>query len=129
MPDRACTPGATDPRVAQANIDNTICVTGYTKTVRPPQHVTASIKRERMEAYGLAGPMSAYELDHLIPLELGGASASSANLWPEPWDGPAGARAKDQVENALRREVCAHRVALAVAQREIASDWRTVSSG
>jgi hypothetical protein len=126
LPDTACTPGATDPRVTQANIDTTICRAGYTKTVRPPEHVTAAIKRERMDAYGAGDAPSSYELDHLIPLELGGAPAAVANLWPEPLNGGDGAHTKDQVENALHRRVCAHVLSLAVAQREIATDWRTV---
>ena len=129
LPDPACTPGATDPRVTSANIDSTICAPGYTRTVRPPSHVTASIKHERMDAYRDIGPTSTYELDHLIPLELGGAPASSANLWPEPLQGPNNARTKDQVENDLHRAVCADRVELTVAQHEIATDWRTTRSG
>ena len=35
-------------------------------------------------AYGLTGSPSAYEYEHLIPLELGGATNSPRNLWPEP---------------------------------------------
>ena len=41
----------------------------------------------------------------LIPLELGGAS-TVANLWPEPWADPRGAHRKDDLENALSRQVC-----------------------
>jgi hypothetical protein len=85
--------------------------------------VTSAIKRERMRAYGLTGSPSLYELDHLIPLELGGAPSSVANLWPEPWAGPDGAHAKDAVENRLHAEVCARRQSLAEAQRRIVSEW------
>src|SRR4249920_1594275 len=95
LPDARCTPGATDPRVTQSNIARTICVPGYTKTVRPRVSMTTPIKRTQLVAYGDRGPLSSYELDHLIPLELGGAPASVANLWPEPWQGALGARAKD----------------------------------
>jgi hypothetical protein len=73
LPDPNCTPGATDPAVTQDNIDSTICVSGYTKTVRPPTSVTNPIKLERMQAYGFTDSKSNYELDHLIPLEVGGA--------------------------------------------------------
>jgi hypothetical protein len=127
MPDATCTPGATDPRVTQANVDTTICRSGYTASVRPPEHVTSSIKRERMDAYGATGRASAYELDHLIPLEIGGVPADVANLWPEPLAGGDGAHTKDQVENALHRQVCAHVLSLAAAQRAIATNWRAVS--
>ena len=79
----------------------------------------------QLAAYGQSGPLSAFELDHLIPLELGGAPAALANLWPEPWDGGLGARAKDKVENDLHARVCEHTLQLAAAQRAIATDWPT----
>ncbi|MDP9331882.1 MAG: hypothetical protein M3Q30_01025, partial [Actinomycetota bacterium] len=125
LPDARCTPGATDPRVTQANIATTICVAGYTKRVRPSTSVTTPIKRARLAAYGSSGPLSAFELDHLIPLELGGAPAAVANLWPEPWNGTQGARTKDHVENVLHARVCAKTMRLTIAQRAIATDWRT----
>jgi len=59
LPDPACTPGATDPRVTETTIDSTICVSGYTKRVRPPTRVTTPIKREQMRAYDLTGQLSA----------------------------------------------------------------------
>jgi hypothetical protein len=34
--DASCTPGAFDPDVTQSTIDQTICVSGWTATVRPP---------------------------------------------------------------------------------------------
>lgn len=126
LPDGSCTPGAVDPRVSPATESTTICKSGYTATVRPSVSVTEPIKREQMAAYGLTGqPLAAEELDHLIPLELGGAS-DVANLWPEPWNGDANAHMKDAVETYLNREVCRGTVQLAEAQREIATDWLTV---
>ena len=80
-----------------------------------------------MAAYGLEGqPLSAYELDHLISLELGGAPADVANLWPQPWAGDPNAHQKDAVETHLKREVCRGAVSLADAQRMIATDWFAV---
>ena len=124
LPDRLCTAGAVDPRVSQGNIANTICTGGYTATVRPPASVTEPIKRARMAAYGITAPLAEYELDHLIPLQLGGSS-TVANLWPEPRDGPRGAQRKDDLESSLRGQVCSGMVPLAVAQLAIASDWET----
>ena len=121
LPDHLCTEGAVDPRVTQGNIAATICRSGYTTTVRPPESVTEPIKVERMAAYGISAPLAMYELDHLIPLELGGAS--TANLWPEPLAGSRGAHRKDELENALRRQVCSGAVTLAVAQLAIAANW------
>lgn len=125
LPDHACTPGAIDPRVTQANIHQTICVPGYTRKVRPSVAVTGRIKTERMTAYGFRGAPGLYELDHLVSLELGGAPVDVKNLWPEPYAGVQGAHAKDVVENRLHAEVCAGTVPLAKAQAEIAGDWRT----
>jgi hypothetical protein len=42
------------------------------------------------------------ELDHLVPLELDGASVAE-NLWPEPFSGSQNAREKDQLENRMQR--------------------------
>src|SRR5262245_8041328 len=126
-PDPECTPGAVDPRVTQANVGQTICVRGYTRTVRPPVGVTTEIKRRMIRAYGAyAGTdLRSYELDHLINLSIGGAPADEANLWPEARNaqGPRGAEAKDAVELYLQRQVCASRMPLAEAQRAIATDW------
>lgn len=125
LPDRSCTPGAMDPRVTQANIASTICVSGYTATVRPSTTITNRIKIERLAAYGFTGPLSDYELDHLIPLELGGAPSDVANLFPEPWEGSEGARTKDATENYLHDQVCRGNIQLVDAQNAIATDWRT----
>jgi hypothetical protein len=127
LPDPACTPGAVDPRVAQDTIQQTICVSGYTRTVRPSEPVTERIKREQMRAYGLEGQrLGDYELDHLVPLELGGAPEDIANLWPEPWTGEGNAHEKDAVETYLHEQVCVGRMPLLEAQRAIATDWLRV---
>ena len=122
LPDPACTPGATDPRVTQATITTTICTRGWTATVRPAEAITEPIKRERMAAYGDTDSLAATELDHLVPLELGGAS-TVVNLWPQPWDGAVGATVKDELENRLNELVCSGRLALQTAQAAIARDW------
>lgn len=120
LPDPGCTPGAVDPRVTQSDIATTICRSGYTRTVRPPESVTYREKRASMRAYGDHGATRRYEYDHLIPLELGGAPNDTRNLWPEPGATP---NRKDRLESRLRRDVCAGRVTLAAARREIARNW------
>jgi hypothetical protein len=125
-PDPKITPGAIDARVTQDNIAETICRRGYTKTVRPPFEYTNRLKHELLREYGLSGSIHDYELDHLIPLELGGCPDCKANLWPERWNGPRGAHAKDQVENYLNREVCSGALSLSDAQHMIATDWAGV---
>ena len=121
LPDPHCTPGATDPHVTQASIATTICKTGWTATIRPPTSQTNHAKfTVSYPAYGLPRATVA-ELDHLIPLELGGSS-DITNLWPEAGAVP---NAKDPVEGALRRDVCAGQETLLAAQKAIADNWHT----
>jgi hypothetical protein len=122
LPDRRCTPGAISSRVTQANIQATICSYGYTRAVRPPESVTEPEKRASLAAYGDVGPLHAYEYDHLVPLELGGAPNDPRNLWPEPGATP---NPKDELEGRLREMVCGREMTLAQAQLEIARDWVT----
>lgn len=118
LPDRSCTPGAIDPAVTQANIQSTICRAGYTATVRPPESHTEEFKWNVAEpAYGQHNVYG--ELDHLVPLELGGAN-DAANLWVEAGPLP---NPKDAVENALNSAVCNGQMTLRKAQLEIARDW------
>lgn len=123
LPDHACTPGAVDTAVTEATIGKTICVSGYTATVRPPTSVTGPAKAASLADYGMAA-RSTTEYDHLVPLELGGASTVS-NLWPEPNRATAKSvnNPKDTVENALNKAVCAHRVQLTAAQNAMAANW------
>jgi hypothetical protein len=126
LPDPACTPGVADPRVTQDNIHSTICVSGYTSTVRPPSSYTDGLKRQQIKAYGYSDTKLAdYEEDHLIPLELGGAPTDPKNLWPEPRTGDSPASKKDAVENSLHAKVCAGLITLAGAQAAIAANWES----
>jgi hypothetical protein len=67
--------------------------------------------------------MADYELDHLIPISLGGAPFDAQNLWLESEVGQANARDKDVLEYVLWRLVCQHEVPLATAQRAISQNW------
>jgi hypothetical protein len=73
-----------------------------------------------MAAYGDNRSMDSYEYDHLVPLELGGATNDPRNLWPEPGASP---NQKDTVESELNRQVCDGRMTLAQAQNAIATNW------
>jgi len=116
LPDPECTPGAVFPVTAEQ-----ICVSGYSSGVR---NVSVTLKKQVYEEYGLTYPQTkgAYEADHFIPLELGGSN-DIANLFPEPAEPDPGFHEKDLVENFLHQEVCAGRMPLPEAQREIATDW------
>jgi hypothetical protein len=123
LPDPTCTPGATNPEVTQDNIGSTICVSGYASSVRPPVSYTEPLKFKLMDAYGYTDSASNYELDHLIPLELGGAPADVKNLWPEPHSASPNSYDKDGFENYLHDQVCSGNMDLQTAQNEIATDW------
>ena len=124
FPDPNCTPGVVNPDVTQENISETICVPGYTKTIRPPASYTTDLKVRQIAEYGYADANPAdYEEDHFIPLELGGHPTDPRNLWPEPHTGGFGSGAKDRVENALHALVCSGQLSLEEAQRRITSDW------
>ena len=126
LPRHELTPGAVDPRVTQSNIRDTICRPGYTATVRPSFKYTNAMKHRLMRIYGVTGSIHDYELDHLIPLGLGGCPDCEANLWPEPRNVFPGASEKDEVEAYLHHQVCAGAMPLAQAQEEIAANWYAV---
>ncbi|MFD5461733.1 hypothetical protein ACFWIQ_02750 [Kitasatospora sp. NPDC127059] len=129
LPDPSCTPGAYNPAVTQATIGQTICVSGWTATVRPPTSYTNALKAQQIAQYGYSDTNpSDYEEDHFVPLELGGAPRDPRNLWPEPRYGNEPAQSKDSVETRLKNAVCGHKVTLDAARSAIASDWTTALS-
>lgn len=106
LPNLHLTPGVARPMTAL-----TVCTTRWGVDRR---HVTERMKRQVFAAYGI--PLRnrrLYEVDHLIPRELGGAD-EVANLWPQAWPS---ARQKDREENRLHRAVCAGEVSLVAAQQ------------
>ena len=114
LPDRHLTPGGTVP----VTLDQ-ICTIGYSRTVR---NVPVEEKREVFRRYGVQYVPKTYEVDHLIPLEIGGSN-SIENLWPQPLRGEFSARMKDALENRLRWMVCNGDLTLKQAQDWIAQDW------
>ena len=109
------TPGVLNPDVTQATIADTICKRGWTRAIRPPTAYTDALKRTQLREYGLVGPLSRYQEDHLISLELGGHPTDPRNLWPEPY--PRAARV-DTIENELNAGVCSGALSLDSAQRK-----------
>jgi len=124
LPDPTLTPGSIDLTITQENIQSTVCVRGYTKTVRPPASYTNKLKKRQIRQYGYEdrNPKH-YEEDHLIPLSIGGNPRDPRNLWPEPRKSEWNARKKDDLEFVLYRMVCRGEISLVDAQREIASNW------
>ncbi|MEU6894921.1 hypothetical protein ABZ934_24595 [Streptomyces sp. NPDC046557] len=131
LPDSSCQPGALNSAVTQSTIHSTICVSGYSSSIRPPVSYTNALKVQQIGQYGYSDTNTAdYEEDHLIPLSLGGNPRSPLNLWPEPRYSAGGSTAvdKDTVEYKLYKAVCAGTVQLAPAQNAIATDWTTALS-
>src|SRR5262249_39823565 len=83
LPDPKLTPGDTFDVTAQD-----VCVPGYAKKVRA---APAWLKRQAYAEYGITQYKTGdYEVDHLIPLSLGGSN-SIRNLWSQstktsPWN-------------------------------------------
>ncbi len=127
LPNSRLTPGAIDPRVTQSNLRETVCRPGgYTKSVRPPESYTEPLKRRLIEEYGYSDHrMYDYELDHLVPLSVGGATSDPRNLWPEPHHvtGGWGSYAKDRLELRVHDMLCGGQISLAQAQQAFAGDW------
>jgi hypothetical protein len=115
LADPVRTPGVLNPDVTQSTIGSTICVQGWTRTVRPPTDYTNGLKLRQMRAYGETGSPSEYQEDHLVSLELGGHPTDPRNLWPEPY--PRAAQV-DVIENELNDQVCSGSLTLAEAQNK-----------
>ena len=131
IPDPRCTPGAINPTVSLDVLNapgfRTRCIRNRVTTERE--------KAVTYRWYALAHPRhnrghsQICELDHLVPLELGGADTLD-NIWPEcgPADGPFWKRdfkRKDLVENYLAKRVRDGKLSLWQAQQDIARDWTT----
>lgn len=123
-PDHILTPGAINRSVTKAQI----CKQG-TKALR---HVSAATKCKVFQRYNISCNQllvkGTYEIDHFIPLSLGGSSEIT-NLWPQkrdadPKDGrQLGFPEKDRVEVYLRRRMCNGVLSLNEARMMIWSDW------
>jgi hypothetical protein len=119
LPDASLTPGLANPALTR----DVLCAKGF--TTRSVRNVPAAEKREVYARYGIACGKACgkqYEVDHLIPLTIGGSN-DVTNLWPQPYRGEWSAHVKDKLENKLRPLVCSGKLDLDHAQRAIAEDW------
>lgn len=117
LPDTSCTPGDVFANVTAPQI----CKAGYASSVRD---VPQSEKDQVFSEYGVTQhPPGAYEIDHLISLELGGSN-DIRNLWPEAALPKPGFHEKDRVENYLHDQVCLGKMTLQDAQSAIATNWK-----
>ena len=97
---------------------------GHAKEHRGPMF--SSRRDEVLKRYGLPpGTHPDFEIDHLVPLCLGGSDDPS-NLWPQPrrsieetWN----AEAKDKLEGLMCNMVCDGQIDVATSQEAFAADW------
>lgn len=117
LPNQAFTPGQINPNLTT----EVLCAPGF--RTEDYRKVNQGLRKKVFQLYGLPYSVHhAYEVDHLIPLEVGGANAV-ANLWPQLYEPDPGAHTKDGLENQLHRLVCTGKISLTDAQHCIASNW------
>ena len=114
-------PGVLNPDVTQATIGSTICVHGWTATVRPKVSYTNALKLKDLPPNDKN--MANYELDHLVSIEDGGAPADPRNLWTQTYNDPYGARVKDVLETKVSRMVCNGQLTLDQARAALSPNW------
>jgi hypothetical protein len=121
LPDRRCSPGAYSSRLTKTVICSSRFHRGKLRRLsRSEEH---AVERE----YDLpAGSYrDALEIDHIVPLRLGGSN-NVANLFPQEYafaNHSPGYVIKNRLDARLHTLVCAGRIGLRTAQRRIAANW------
>jgi hypothetical protein len=127
LPNPNLTPGATDPEVTETNIQESICkVTHFTWTEghAPPASFLESIAKDQIKQYGYTDTnIRHYQMDHLIPLSLGGHPTDPKNIWPQVLIAKWSARRKDYLEEILHDKVCKGEIGLKEAQDLFRTNW------
>ena len=122
LPDRRCSPGAYHTRLTRA----VICSPRF--HVRSIGRLSRSTNYAVEREYGLPTGhfKNAMEIDHIVPLRLGGSNRI-ANLFPEEYafaNHSPGFVVKNRLDSRMHRLVCSGRIDLRAAQRHIAADWQ-----
>ena len=96
-PNYTCTPGA----VSTTTLSDKFCAVGYTNAGEGVRQVPGWMKERVRQEYGVSKAQTkGWQIDHLIPLGLGGSNAPS-NLWPE-----RDYTFKDTLERNTRAWIC-----------------------
>jgi|SRR5262249_3574165 len=131
-PDRQLTPGAINPQLTPTYL--------CSHPTSDRRDVPDTLKKMVFAAYNIRYENRAqYEVDHFVPLALGGVNTCSdnptCNLWPQPHQksfpqiAPWGSETKDVLEATLYRTMCVRKKAvkdaqwLDTARVAMASDW------
>jgi hypothetical protein len=108
------TPGAT----AKVKMDQ-LCAPGFAASLKP---VSNWQRTEALERYGLRSDGFSGELDHLVPVSLGGSNDPD-NLWPFHASGTFTLEAKQALASKLQGLVCTGKLSLKDAQDAFRKDW------
>jgi|SRR6185503_16319311 len=114
LPNPKLTPGA-----ALEVTQKELCEHGYESSDRT---IPITLKIQVADRYSISSDVGGYNVDHLIPVGLGGSN-SLKNLWPQPLSGEWSYPRKNRLEATLRKMVCRGELDLKKAQQEIATDW------
>jgi hypothetical protein len=144
LPVHQTTPGVIDPTVHAPDICQKVWATGDLTKGQPPhkggnltysqaaRNTSTALKNRIFDDYAIVNPRDGgktYEIDHLVPLALGGRDVEQ-NLWPQSrvrgtdlnaWD-------KDRLESRLYHLMCHAdpadpKVDLAQIQAALRTDW------
>ena len=96
-----------------------VCAADFEASVKP---IAKWQRDQALERYGRRPEDFTGELDHLIPLSLGGTNDPD-NLWPLPANKDIGPTQKKELELKLHERVCAKTLKLKDAQDAIKKDW------
>jgi hypothetical protein len=108
------TPGAT----AKVKMEQ-LCAPDFAQSVKP---VSDWQRTQALERYGLRADGFSGELDHLVPVSLGGSNDPD-NLWPFHASGAFTLEAKQALASKLQGMVCARKLSLKDAQDAFRKDW------
>jgi hypothetical protein len=96
-----------------------VCAADFEASVKP----MAKWQRDQaLERYGKRPEDFTGELDHLIPISLGGTN-DPENLWPLPANKDMGPAEKKALDQKLHQMVCDKTIKLKDAQDAIKKDW------
>ena len=96
-----------------------LCAPDYETTMKP---IAGWQRSEALTRYGKRVNDETIQLDHLIPVSLGG-SHDPDNLWPIPDNKEYGIAAKRELDARLHQLVCDKTLPLKTAQDAIRKDW------
>ena len=114
LPNSFQTPGAK----GKAN-DAQVCAADFESSQKP---VAKWQHDQALERYGQRPEDYKGDLDHLIPVSLGGNN-DPENLWPLPANKEMGSAQKHELEIKLHQMVCDKTLTLKAAQDAIRKDW------